>query len=884
MENPFILSDEKLKILLDSYFLWLKKEEKEKSYIEKQTKRAEDLRLTLLRKEYLSSCSKEELFKTVWEYTRSLERPVKIPLGEPRIKNALEDVKRNLIFFIENEEDLFRKAEKIIKGDYKIPFFAEAFWTPLFQAFQPNVLPNWNNKTVQFFLKVGINLRDRKRPFEERYRTLSELFRYLVSLDPRHDFYTVNHLMHYAISVEEGRKLLEELVGMPPVPPVISYWRVIEPLDTKDITAWPVCKKEGLIAIGYSDKPDNINVKRFKEKIKIGDKVLAYLEKGRIGGIGTVIGDYEDYSEIKPKDKDYFNGKFWRFRKVTWDYLPEREEYWQLPKEQIPGRRMTIYEFKKGEFEKIMKYLQFPEQPKPNGSDKFEGFSKEAFLLLKILDKDTSYEAVKKIEGDIRSKVMFPLKNLFSEISREFDPRNMLNLEKEKRIISSLFKMNPRLGAWPFIWGAFYQKGKRRPISMQFFIWMNKDSFCYGVYPSRNEPLVKNMLIKNFERYGEQLKEYLPDNFLEYFSFYEDYKPGKEREFFKIKDISSLIKCFRERDVNVGKVLSPADVIESKSKLVTLIREDFEKLVPIYIFGTSEDPVSVLQLDYEVPEPQVIITKQEVLKEIFLDESQFDQIISLLEGGNKKQVILQGPPGTGKTFISKRVAEYITQSKERVSTIQFHASYSYEDFVEGYRPKKEGGFDLRDGIFKDICKEAKADKSSSKYALLIDEINRGNISKIFGELLYLLEYRDQEVQLAYSQEYFSIPDNLYIIGTMNTADRSLAIMDYALRRRFFFVTLQCQTKRLAEWLRNHGCRLNTEDLTSMINDMNKAIQQEMPNADFSIGHSYFMKENMDAAVLRRALDYEIKPLLEEYFFDKRDRVDEILKIIKIDAQ
>ena len=156
---------------------------------------------------------------------------------------------------------------------------------------------------------------------------------------------------------------------------------------------------------------------------------------------------------------------------------------------------------------------------------------------------------------------------------------------------------------------------------------------------------------------------------------------------------------------------------------------------------------------------------------------------------DKRQVIFQGPPGTGKTFVARALADCLAGANKRVRLVQFHPSYAYEDFVQGFRPAlRDGqpGFELRDGPLVDAAKRAKAEPGA-KHFLVIDEINRGNLAKVFGELYFLLEYRDAELRLLYSDKPFTLPDNLYIIGTMNTADRSIALVDLALRRRFHFV-------------------------------------------------------------------------------------------------
>ena len=194
-------------------------------------------------------------------------------------------------------------------------------------------------------------------------------------------------------------------------------------------------------------------------------------------------------------------------------------------------------------------------------------------------------------------------------------------------------------------------------------------------------------------------------------------------------------------------------------------------------------------LQHNGPPPPRPVNLQTLANELWLDVDFLENIQTLLE--DKKQVIFQGPPGTGKTYVAQKFAEHLAGSKERVTLVQFHPSYAYEDFVQGFRPalvNGQPGFDLRKGPLLRAADRARKDPES-KHFLVIDEINRGNLAKVFGELYFLLEYRNSEIDLQYSNqgERFSLPENLYIIGTMNTADRSIAMVDLALRRRFYFV-------------------------------------------------------------------------------------------------
>lgn len=283
----------------------------------------------------------------------------------------------------------------------------------------------------------------------------------------------------------------------------------------------------------------------------------------------------------------------------------------------------------------------------------------------------------------------------------------------------------------------------------------------------------------------------------------------------------------------------------------------------------------------------------QLLDDCFLQESDVTPILTGLSA--KKNIILQGPPGTGKTYIAKRLAYALMEeeAKDRVEVVQFHQSYSYEDFIQGFRPKEGGGFERRDGVFFRFCDKARRDPGRD-YFFLIDEINRGNLSKIFGELMMLIEAdkrgESNRVQLTYSKEgeHFSIPENVHIIGTMNTADRSLAMVDYALRRRFAFFHMppQFNDKFEAYLQEEHSISASmVKRIVAKVTALNETIEGDDNLGDgFEIGHSYFCtdvpKGSDEETWYAHIVDHEIGPQLLEYWFDDKKKAEAQIELLK----
>ncbi|MBR3382829.1 MAG: EVE domain-containing protein [Clostridia bacterium] len=356
-----------------------------------------------------------------------------------------------------------------------------------------------------------------------------------------------------------------------------------------------------------------------------------------------------------------------------------------------------------------------------------------------------------------------------------------------------------------------------------------------------------------------------------------------------VKKIVALARITKENDGEVLRfaktegLASPIDLQTIKScpelekmefltqqngSLFKLTKGEFDFIMDLI---REENPLR--QADNEIAR----YTKEDFLSSVYMSSERYDVLEALLR--NKKNVILQGAPGVGKTFTARRLAYAMMGEKDesRIELIQFHQNYSYEDFIQGYRPDGEG-FKLTDGIFYRFCQRASNDPGRD-YFFIIDEINRGNMSKIFGELLMLIEkdYRGTKATLAYSGMPFSVPKNLYLIGMMNTADRSLAMIDYALRRRFSF--FEIEPGFTSEGFMSYQNSFGSETFNALIEkirQLNKAIAEDSAlGRGFRIGHSYFCGREPDGNEnewLHSVIEFDILPMLGEYWFDDPEKL------------
>lgn len=340
---------------------------------------------------------------------------------------------------------------------------------------------------------------------------------------------------------------------------------------------------------------------------------------------------------------------------------------------------------------------------------------------------------------------------------------------------------------------------------------------------------------------------------------------GNEIVFEKTETLASPVSWFDFKD---APELQNMQFLENPNgSFFKLTKEEYNVIMDIIRESNGRPDVSTKYSPF---------TKKDFLEQVYMSESSFERLKALLL--QKKNIILQGAPGVGKTFSAERLAYAIMGEKDdsRKCTVQFHQNYSYEDFIMGYKPVQDG-FELVPGIFYKFCVAAANDKDRD-YFFIIDEINRGNLSKIFGELLMLIEkdYRNTPLTLAYKEEKFYVPANVHIIGMMNTADRSLAMIDYALRRRFSFFEMKPGFESAGFIAYQKGLNSARFDaLIEKVKSLNKAIASDDSLGEgFEIGHSYFCgQKTITDGWLHQVIDYDLIPTLQEYWFDNKTEVN-----------
>jgi MoxR-like ATPase/uncharacterized protein (DUF2461 family) len=522
-------------------------------------------------------------------------------------------------------------------------------------------------------------------------------------------------------------------------------------------------------------------------------------------------------------------------------------------------------------------------RPSAPAAGAFRGFCSDTFSFLGELARENKREWMDSQRDRYRFAVRGPLTELCLALANRYI-KPVLNgahgwrLDTEPRsgrALTSICRNGYGRGLpyYSALWIAFGQKGRRR-ASPQLFVRLAPEGLRYGLRLGGAASEGRALLHNAVEERGEDLFRRLLDNgALEACRFGLADLPESRR---KVQAPADLTAWCAGRSLEASCQRPANDPLLAGEDLVGEIILAFDRLLPLYAAAVDGEDRLPRPTPAEAGGPRY--AEDDFYQQTFLGRDWLQGARELL--ALKKQLILQGAPGTGKTHVARCLAQLLAGGDgDAVRLVQFHPAYSYEEFVEGIKVKSvavEGRHDVtypvEEGLLCSFAAKAAA-RPAAPHVLIIDEINRGNLPRIFGELLYLLEYRGQAVELPYSRRAFRLPENLYLLATMNAADRSIAVIDHALRRRFSFLEMEPDGAVLAAWLKRRppaaGPAFSSRVL-SLFERLNSRLRGDL-GAHARIGHSYFMVGGLDEARLRLIWRHQIRPMLDEHFLSQPGR-------------
>jgi uncharacterized protein (DUF2267 family) len=473
-------------------------------------------------------------------------------------------------------------------------------------------------------------------------------------------------------------------------------------------------------------------------------------------------------------------------------------------------------------------------------------------------DKNWLNENRDRYESQLRDPVAAVFEEVAAGYMRDIDPK-LITAVKRDKVLARLNKYAPGPPYYEYYWGAFSRFKKQEDV--QLFINVQKKCLRFGLYlgsaPAERRQRLANAADHIAETILPKLKELAPSL---------RWEASERGESIPVETGDDLSTWALSKDPQLAVELEPDDPLVGSSHLVDTIGRTFEALHPMaaIAWGDEIDTEMVPPDSAETSGP--LYTFEKLLADTHLPADTLQEWIDLLNGP-KKAALFYGPPGTGKTFVVDRLARHLVGSEGEMLTVQFHPSFTYEDFIEGLRPETTDGqlsYTVRPGVFREFCDQARG--KDALFVCVVDEINRAELGAVLGEVMMLVEYRGRTVPLPYSQEPFSIPKNIVLLATMNTADRSLALVDFALRRRFHAIAMRPDRAVLSAAVGSEG---------SLAVEMFDLVQGAVGDDAFAPGHSYWMTADLSAEGLIRVWKYEIEPYLREYWFESKTRLVEL---------
>jgi 5-methylcytosine-specific restriction protein B len=862
--------------------------------------------------DFLENASTIELTEALLRFYEACVQP---PLHVETLRRRAGMVRHCLMYLLRGCDALPIKMAACLDaaGTYHVAGLGARFWSALLQALRPTRHPGWTPPVVVGLERLGLTTWRRGDDAQTIYGGLQSAYERIRTLEPE---LSALHLDHFLtlVAAMKGRNLpdndeLAEEPGHPSFAAAIQLERSRLPLrqrlkdrgqamaqaQERMETALANCDGKGIgdaLAVAdtngclrspldWGKHGDTLTlwVGRLWESDEPYRTLTAFWNADPLPGAGlwlpAAVLHLRDPQNFAPWDEDSRAASSALDDSAGGDGTPT--ERYRLFNEGNAWLRQR-YAIHPLELPAVVASLQHREIDEQSAS--FAGFCADTFYFLGELSHNNKREWMERQRERYRFAVREPLLELCRTLGERYvEPvlRGVygwcLDAEpRSGRALTSICK-NAYGRTQPYntaLWIAFCRRtesGRREDI--QFFVRVDGDGLRYGLRLGRKARGLVAHFREQIRRHAEMVFRALRERgALTDCRFRAD---GNEPEQ-EINTIDDLLDWSEGRSFEISRSVAADAALGSGDELAGEIVRTFDRLLPLYACAVEEDARAILVRCLGGTQTGEPYTESDFERSTLLDREWIDRARHLL--AMKGQLILQGVPGTGKTHVARHLARLLTGGRDEcVRLVQFHPAYSYEEFVEGIRVRSatvDGRSDVtypvEPGLLCAFAEEASR-RPAETHVLLIDEINRGNLPRIFGELLYLLEYREQSVCLPCSRRSFRLPSNLYLLATMNGADRSVALIDRALRRRFSFLDMPPDVAVLARWLHVHTPAAGAafaERVCNLFERLNARLHADL-GPQGQIGHSYFMVPDLDEARLRLVWQHHVRPLLEEHF-------------------
>jgi hypothetical protein len=871
--------------------------------------------------DFVDSASDEELCEAL---TRFYEACVWPPLHTVPLRRKAGVVRHGLAHLLRGRDTLPAKAAACLgsSGPYFVPGLGPVFWSALLQSLCPARNPGWLPVTIAGLRRLGLASWPQGAGPGVVYAALQGAYARIRVLEPTLSALQIDHFLA-RVAAMTGRDLWADAGGMDPVARAVARERQAvtsrdrvkgrgaelararerleaalgardgQAIVTALVGADPTGAARSALDGAAFGEELTLRVGRLWEADDPEAALAAYWDADPLPGAGLWLPAAVLHLRV-PERFLPWNDESRRAYAVLSDAAdsgPPAQRYRLF--NEAATRLRELHSLHSLELPAVLAALgreDSPESSRPAAraasGPVFRGFCADTFAFLAELAQNNRREWMERQRSRYRFAVREPLLELCRTLAARYVTpvlrgANGWDLDTEARsghALTSVCKNAFGRGG-PYnsaLWITFCHRDGGGPHgNAQLFVRLDAEGVRFGLRLGKGARAAAVRFRRNVDEHADLLFRVLRDSrALAECRFGPADLPEAAME---VDGAAALRSWSAGRSCEASRTVAPDSPLVGSEELAGEILLTFDRLLPLFACATEEDAAPVLMRRLGAADER--FTEADFCRTTWLDGDWLRRARGLL--GMKKQLILQGVPGTGKTHVARCLARLLTDGRAgAVRLVQFHPAYSYEEFVEGIkvRPVDVGGrqeltYPVEDGLLCSFASEAER-RPSEPFVLLIDEINRGNLPRIFGELLYLLEYRGQAVDLPYSRRPFRLPANLYLLGTMNAADRSVAVVDQALRRRFSFLEMPPDAGVLAAWLTARASPEGPEfaaRVTGLFNRLNARLAADLgPQA--RVGHSYFMVPGLDEDRLRVVWQHHVRPLLEEHFAGQTARL------------